>query len=164
MEKNISEDTPSSIARLMHLGIPVLQRVHRELFGEDCTVRHLLYLRRKIAWELQARAEGGLPEESRQYALGIAWQTILRTRAHSRSRPSATSTVSLGHDTRLPPPGTMLRRDFKGKSVTVKVLSTGFEYDGRVFGSLSAIANEVTGGNWNGFVFFRLARDVHHGR
>jgi hypothetical protein len=48
--------------------------------------------------------------------------------------------------------------------VLVKVLSAGFEYDGRIFGSLSAIANEVTGGNWNGFVFFRIARGAARGR
>jgi hypothetical protein len=38
-----------------------------------------------------------------------------------------------------------VRRDFRGKAVLVKVLNAGFEYDGRTFGSLSAIANEVTG-------------------
>jgi Protein of unknown function (DUF2924) len=48
--------------------------------------------------------------------------------------------------------------------VVVKVLSAGFEFDGRVFSSLSAIANEVTGGNWNGFVFFRLTRDARRRR
>jgi hypothetical protein len=121
-------------------------------------------LRRKLAFELQARATGGLAEESRQHALAIAWQTTLRTRAHSPSSFPVNSTVSLGHDTRLPPPGTLLRRDFRGKAVLVKVLSAGFEYDGRIFGSLSAIANEVTGGNWNGFVFFRLARGAARGR
>jgi hypothetical protein len=164
MEKDISEDGNDRIKRLMRLGIPALQRTHRELFGEDCPVLHVRYLRRKLAWELQARAAGGLSEESRQHALAIAWQTTLRTRAHSQSSRPLNSTVSLGHDTRLPPPGTILRRRFKGKSVLVKVLSTGFEYDGRVFGSLSAIANEVTGGNWNGFVFFGLTRKARHGR
>jgi hypothetical protein len=39
-----------------------------------------------------------------------------------------------------------------------------FAYDGRVFGSLTPIANEVTGGNWNGFVFFGLNRGARHGR
>jgi hypothetical protein len=122
------------------------------------------YLRRKLAFELQVRAAGGLPEPSRQHALGIAWQTTLRTRAHSQSSRPVNSTVSLGHDTRLPPPGTLLRRRFHGKVVLVKVLAAGFEYDGRVFGSLTPIANEVTGGNWNGFVFFGLARTARHGR
>jgi hypothetical protein len=158
------QDVPAE--RVLRMRIPALQRVHRLLFGRDSTVTHVLYLRRKLAWELQARAAGGLSEESRQHALGIAWQTTLRTRAPSSSRPSrpVNSTVSLGHDTRLPPPGTLLRRQFKDKSVLVKVLSAGFEYEGRIFGSLSPIANEVTGGNWNGFVFFGLTKDRRHGR
>jgi hypothetical protein len=164
MQKNISEDRNVVIERLMRLGVPALQRKHCELFGKDCTVRHVRYLRRKLAWELQARAEGRLSEESRQHALAIAWQTTLRTRFHSRASRPVNSTVSFGHDTRLPPPGTLLRRRFKGKSVLVKVLATGFEYEGRIFGSLSPIANEVTGGNWNGFVFFGLTRNAHHGR
>ena len=163
MEKENSSTLRDSIERLMRLGIPGLQRTHRELFGADSSVLHVGYLRRKLAWELQAREDGRLPEEMRQYALNIAWQTTLRTRAHTRSRP-VNSTVSFGHDTRLPPPGTMLRRNFKGKQVLVKVLAAGFEYEGRVFGSLSAIANEVTGGNWNGFVFFRLVRGALNGR
>ena len=164
MEKNISHDEDARIEGLMRLGIPALQQTHRELFGKDCTVLHVLYLRRKLAFELQARAHGSLSEESRQHALGIAWQTTLRTRAHSHASRPVTATISLGHDTRLPPPGTFLKRSFKGKLVLVKVLAAGFEYDGRIFGSLSPIANEVTGSNCNGFVFFGLSRDAHRGR
>jgi Protein of unknown function (DUF2924) len=164
MEKNISDDGEARIEGLMRLGIPALQQTHRELFGQDCTVLHVLYLRRKLAFELQARAHGSLSEESRQHALGIAWQTTLRTRARSPASRPVNATISLGHDTRLPPPGTFLKRSFKGKSVLVKVLAAGFEYDGRIFGSLSPIANEVTGGNSNGFVFFGLSKDARHGR
>jgi hypothetical protein len=103
MEKNISDDGNELIEGLMRLGIPALQQTHRELFGTDCTVLHVLYLRRKLAWELQMRAQGSLSEESRQHALGIAWQTTLRTRARSHASRSVNATISLGHDTRLPP-------------------------------------------------------------
>jgi Protein of unknown function (DUF2924) len=164
MEKDISVKPNALVEKLMRQGIPALQRTHRELFGKDCTVLHVRYLRRKLAFELQARAAGGLSEESRRHALAIAWQTTLRTRTYSQPSRPVNSTVSLDHDTRLPPPGTLLRRRFRGKSVLVKVLAAGFEYDGRIFGSLSSIANEVTGGNWNGFVFFGLTRDIRHGR
>ena len=162
--EGLSGNQHAAISRLMRQGIPALQRIHRELFGRDCPVLHVHYLRRKLAWELQARAEGGLSEESRQLALGIAWQTTLRTRAHSRPFRPVTSTLSLGHDTRVPPPGTLLRRQFKGKSVLVNVLAAGFEYDGQVFGSLSGIAQAVAGGHWNGFAFFGLTRNGACGR
>lgn len=164
MEKDTFTAAEEPVARLLRLQIPALQRIHRSLFGKDSTVVHLLHLRRKLAWELQARATGGLAEEARRYALALAWQTTLRTRAHGQSSRPVNSTVSFGHDTRLPPPGTLLRREFQGRQVQVKVLAAGFEYEGRVFASLSAIANLVTGGNWNGFVFFRLARHAPRGR
>lgn len=154
-----------TVERVLAMRIPALQRVHRLLFGKDSTVRHVLYLRRKLAWELQARATGGLPERCRQHALGIAWQTTLRTRAASgRLAQPLNPNLSLGHDTRLPPPGTLLKRQFRSKTVLVKVLAAGFEYEGRLFSSLSAIANQITGGNWNGFVFFGLNRAGRHGQ
>jgi Protein of unknown function (DUF2924) len=163
MEKE-TIDPHALIEPLMRLGIPALQRRHRELFGKDCPVLHVCYLRRKLAWELQARAAGGLAEEARQHALNIAWQTTLRTRAPAPRSAAGKSTLWFGHDTRLPPPGSVLRRHFRGQAVLVKVLAAGFEYQGRVYGSLSSIANKVTSGNWNGFVFFRLTREARHGR
>jgi hypothetical protein len=41
------------------------------------------------------------------------------------------------------------------------VLDDGFEYDGRQYRSLSAIAIEITGTRWNGFLFFGLTREAH---
>ena len=69
---------------------------------------------------------------------------------------TVTTTLRCGHDSRLPLPGSLLARDYKGQTIVVKVLDSGFEYDGRVFGSLSAVAQEVTGAKWNGFAFFGL--------
>ena len=59
-------------------------------------------------------------------------------------------------DPRLPPPGTYLEREYKGRRIIVKVLVDGFEFDGENYRSLSAIAHEVTGTKWNGFLFFNL--------
>jgi hypothetical protein len=59
-------------------------------------------------------------------------------------------------DGRLPPPGTVLSRPYKGGTVQVQVLANGFEYRGEVFRSLSAVARAVTGSHCNGFLFFRL--------
>ncbi len=59
-------------------------------------------------------------------------------------------------DPRLPPPGTYLEREYKGRRVIAKVLDGGFEFDGEIYRSLSAIAHKVTGTKWNGFLFFNL--------
>ena len=55
-------------------------------------------------------------------------------------------------------PGTVLTRDFKGRLLRVTVLDAGFEFEGRVHRSLSAIAELVTGTRWNGFLFFGLTK------
>ena len=53
--------------------------------------------------------------------------------------------------------GTKLVREFRGKRYSVTVIASGFEYNGRKYKSLSAIANEITGTRWNGKKFFGVA-------
>ena len=59
-------------------------------------------------------------------------------------------------DDRLPMPGTMLQRKYKGHIYEVEVLDGGFAYDGEVYRSLSAVAYAITGGHWNGYLFFNM--------
>ena len=59
---------------------------------------------------------------------------------------------------RLPPPGAVLTRTFKGADHQVTVLDEGFEYRGQRHTSLSQLAREITGTNWNGFLFWGLER------
>ena len=70
----------------------------------------------------------------------------------------ATEDAPVDRDPRLPPPGTVLTRAFKGVEHKVTVLDEGFEYRGERHNSLSQIARDITGTNWNGFLFFRLKR------
>ncbi len=56
----------------------------------------------------------------------------------------------------LPPPGTVITRPYKGATLQVRVLETGFEFEGEVYKSLSAVAKKVTGSHCNGLAFFRL--------
>jgi hypothetical protein len=71
-----------------------------------------------------------------------------------------TTVLASNADNRLPPPGTIITREYKGQTLDVKVLASGFEYAGEVFKSLSAVAKTVTGQHVNGFAFFRLAKEV----
>ena len=52
----------------------------------------------------------------------------------------------------------MLKRDYKGRTVRVKVLANGFEFEGERYRSLTAVARAVTGNHWNGYHFFNLRR------
>jgi Protein of unknown function (DUF2924) len=69
---------------------------------------------------------------------------------------TTTATVRRRLDKRLPTPGTTITREYRGDRLEVKVLATGFEYEGEVYKSLSAVAKAVTGQHWNGYYFFGL--------
>ena len=72
-----------------------------------------------------------------------------------RSRAKATGKAA-ARDPRLPVVGTLLRREFKGKTIEVKVTADGFEYGDQTFKSISAVARRITGYMVSGPVFFRL--------
>ena len=61
-------------------------------------------------------------------------------------------------DPRIPRPGVVLSRPYHGQEIRVTVLEEGFEWNGRRFRSLSALAREVTGQRWNGLLFFGLTK------
>jgi len=162
------------IGQLPRLGPSELQAIHREMFGAEHPIANCQHLRRKIAWHIQAAKEGGLPEAVRSYALSIAHETDLRTRIgeNAMRRQTAipadlaatTKVVSTSADSRLPMPGSLLVKKYRERTLVVKVLDDGFEYEGRHYTSLSTIAGEITGTRWNGFAFFGLAKETRHGR
>jgi Protein of unknown function (DUF2924) len=161
------------LADLPGMNASQLQSVHRRLFGLEHPVSNCQHLRRKIAWHLQAAADGGLPEIVRQYAIGVARSTELRARISQNSArrhtgvpldQTATSRVVETRDTRLPMPGSLIVKTYKAETLVVKVLDGMFEYAGRRFSSLSSIAREITGTRWNGFAFFGLAQETRRGQ
>jgi hypothetical protein len=162
------------IEGLRRLTVGGMRDKYREVFGEETRSHHKDFLFRRIAWRLQANAEGGLSERARRRALEIANDADLRIRApkdsgHRNAANGRTAVTALGtmravggsRDGRLPAAGTLLTRDFKGQTHVVKVLDDGFEYEGRQYRSLSAIAGEITGTRWNGFLFFGLTQEAH---
>jgi hypothetical protein len=141
---------------------------YRAVFGWESRSNHKQFLLRRIAWRLQANAEGGLSERARQRALALAEEADLRSRApESFLKELASPGGKKPCDPRLPAPGQWLSRKFQGQTVSVEVLETGFRYQERVYKSLSAVARYVTGVQWNGFSFFALhgrAERHHDGR
>ncbi len=151
------------LAALERLTVAELRRRYEEVFGEACRSNHKQWLVKRLIWRLQANEEGGLSERARRRAAELADDADLRLKAPpaKKTAPAAgqgrvvQGTVE-GWDARLPPPGTVLCRPYKGTSVRVTVLPGGFEHEGEVYKSLSAVAKAVTGTHTNGFLFFRL--------
>lgn len=154
----------SHIAQKIHaltgMNISQLRRCWKELFGEVATSRNKVFLRRRLAWRMQSLAEGSLTERALRRAEELARDADLRIRAPRdccTTDPTRTVVVAMPErDPRLPAAGTVLLRDFKGRRLAVTVLQEGFEFEGKTWPSLSAIAKEVTGTRWNGFIFFGL--------
>ena len=142
------------IDQLRHKTVAELKVRYLELFGETSRSNHKQFLVRRIAWRVQALAEGDLSERARERALSLAHDADLRLSAPHGS--SGTTTPGQHRDSRLPAAGTILRRAFRDQNITVHVLEKGFQYDGIVYPSLSAVARHVSGTQWNGFSFFRL--------
>jgi len=151
------------IEGLRHMTVGQLKDKYREAFGEDSRSNHKQFLFRRIAWRLQANAWGGLSERARRRALEIANDADLRIRAPKNflrqeldgSRTAETS-VEPTQDPRLPTPGTMLVRRYRGKNIVVRVREDGFEHGNQVHRSLSSAVRAATGTPWNGFAFFGL--------
>jgi hypothetical protein len=149
----------NEVATLQRLSIGQLRQRFAELFGEATAASNRTWLVKRIAWRMQALAEGDLSERARRRAAELARDADLRLNP-PRSQTTTTTTsepvsVPAPVDPRLPPPGTILTRPYKGQLVQVQVLTDGFAYGGRVYASLSAVAKAITGTHTNGFHFFR---------
>jgi DUF2924 family protein len=163
------------IAALVRLTVPELRGRYAALFGEATGAGNKRWLIKRLAWRLQAVAEGELSERARQRALELANDADLRL---SPPRPAATADPASTEpaqtevpgttpdgaasprryaDARLPAPGGILSRVYKGQRLEVTVLNRGFGFEGMVYRSLSAVAKAITGAHCSGYLFFRLS-------
>ena len=159
----MDHDWQTELAALTRMRVSALRGKYAELFGEPTRTGNKTWLVRRIAWRLQALAEGDLSERARRRAEELACDADLRlTPPHGApTTPVATPdrskpTLKLRSDSRVPPPGTVLTRSYKGRTLRVQVLGHGFLYAGQTYPSLSAVAKAVTGSHCNGYLFFRL--------
>jgi len=150
------------LAALPRLTVTALRGRYAQVFGEATRVGNKAWLIKRIAWRLQALAEGDLSARARRRAAELANDADLRL---SPPRPTPTVPVSAvdtgrarlpGKQGRLPPAGTILTRLYKGTTVQVRVLEHGFVYEGTIYSSLSAVAKAITGSHCSGRLFFRL--------
>lgn len=147
------------LAALRRMSVGELRLRYAEVFGEPTRSRHKQWLIKRILWRMQALAEGDLSERARRRAEELANDADLRLRPPRAPAavPQTQAAQALAkRSSRLPPPGSILTRPYKGETLQVKVLPQGFEYEGEVYKSLSAVAKAITGSHINGYLFFRL--------
>ena len=158
-------DVIREIDKLKCMTVQGLRERYCEVFGEATRSGNKDFLWKRIAWRLQANAEGDLTERARRRAGEIADDADIRIRPPagafkpvgvSSSKRTASYTFQSDHDRRLPMPGTVLNREYKGAFIRVMVMEKGFEYNGEVYRTLTAITRKVTGTRWNGYHFFGL--------
>jgi Protein of unknown function (DUF2924) len=140
--------TNSVLAQLAALkGAPasVLKIKWRALFDTEPPPYNRRFLESRLAYRIQELAYGGLKKETVEQLRILGKQYD--------GKPGSRSKIRLD---RLPIAGTRLIREWQGVQHCVTVRSDDFEFEGRPYKSLSAIAREITKVRWNGWVFFGL--------
>ena len=138
-------DVLGRIAALAATPVAELKQQWRELFGKEPPAFNRPYLVSRLTYRIQDLAYGGLRPETRARLEALGEQldggnvVLRRTRADSR-----------------PLTGTRLLREWHGVEHAITVMADGFDWEGRPYKSLSAIARAITGTRWNGWTFFGL--------
>lgn len=141
----MSDQVLARLAALKTTPTPKLRDQWRQLFDSEPPPFNRQYIESRLAYRIQELAYGGLrPETVRR--LEKLGEELDGGRISVRKRPANDRPVS----------GTRLIRDYQGVEHCVTVRDDDFEYQGRPYKSLSAIARAITGTQWNGQAFFGL--------
>lgn len=131
------------ILALSTMTMPQLWALWDRFFARRPARPNRVHLESRLAYKLQEEAFGALPVETRELLANYG------ARFSKIKTPASRSRVVL--------PGTQLLREFDGRQYTVTALPDGYyEFDGKSYRSLSAIAKCITGTQWSGPAFFGL--------
>ena len=136
---------PARLAALKTATTPDLKAQWRDLFDNEPPPFNRRYLESRLAYRIQELSLGGLKPETIRRLERLGEELDGGDRKKSRVRADA-----------MPIVGTRLIREWQGVEHVVTVTADGFEWQGRPYKSLSAIARAITGTRWNGWVFFGL--------
>ena len=133
------------VGALKGLPMPDLKQQWRDLFDREPPPYNRKFLESRLAYRIQELAYGGLKPE-----------TIRRLEALGEQLDGGDVAVRKRKMDDRPIAGTRLIREWQGIEHCVTVLQEGYEYSGRPYKSLSAVARAITGTRWNGWLFFGL--------
>jgi hypothetical protein len=141
----MSDPLLAQLAALKGSSAPALKAKWRALFDSEPPPYNRRFLESRLAYRIQELAYGGFKKE-----------TVERLRVLAKQYDGKAREKIKGRGRSLPIAGTRLVREWHGIEHSVTVRGEDFEYQGRPYKSLSAIAREITGVRWNGWVFFGL--------
>jgi len=133
------------VAALKVMSTPKLKEQWQALFDTPPPPYNRHFLESRLAYRIQELAYGGLKPE-----------TVRRLEQLGEQLDGGNIAVRKVRDSDQPIAGTRLLRAYQGIEHTVTVMQDGYEWQGRPYKSLSAIARAITGTRWNGLVFFGL--------
>jgi len=133
------------LAALKEMSVRELKAEWAKLFGADVPNNSRPFLEQRLAYRIQELTFGGLSKPTRQLLDALADEV--------EGKKVRKSVIA---DPRNPVIGTRLVREWNGVEHVITVLRDGFDWQGRRYKTLSAIARTITGTNWNGYRFFGL--------
>ncbi|MBI5866929.1 MAG: DUF2924 domain-containing protein [candidate division Zixibacteria bacterium] len=162
------------LAALTEMNLGALREEYEKVFGKASLSRNRKQLVKKIAEKIQAdaAATGASTEPALKPTLTVKFERKRgkksggkgkgrsKRKAAAEGKETATTSHTMRQrDPRLPKVGTTIERVYKGKKLLVRVTEDGFEYQGKPYRSLSALAMAITGAKaMNGFLFFALGK------
>jgi hypothetical protein len=142
----LTDTVLARVAALKDMPIPALKQQWRDLFDSEPPPYNRRFLEHRLAYRIQELAYGGLKPETLKRLKVLAEELDGGDPERRRRRQGADRPIT----------GTRLIREYQGLEHCVTVRDADFEYQGRPYKSLSAIARAITGTRWNGLLFFGL--------
>ena len=143
--KDIDGNVLAQLLALKKLSVNELKTKWLQLFGDGAPNNARAFLEARIGYRLQELVYGGPTPETKRVLDLLADEV-----------EGKVTRKSMMADPRNPMPGTKLVREWDGVEHNVTVLGDGFEWQGRKYKSLSAVAKSITGTSWSGYRFFGL--------
>jgi hypothetical protein len=142
----LTDTVLARLAALKEMPILALKQQWRDLFESEPPPYNRRFLEHRLAYRIQELAYGGLKPETLKRLKALAEELDGGDPERRRRRQGADRPIT----------GTRLIREYQGVEHCVTVRNEDFEYQGRPYKSLSAIARAITGTRWNGLLFFGL--------
>ena len=141
----MSDMVLAQLAALKTTSTADLKALWRKLNDTEPPPYNRRFLESRLAYRIQELAFGGLKPAMLKKLEALGEQIDGRCSGKRRPRTDA-----------KPIAGTRLVREWQGTVQTVTVTADGYEWQGRPYQSLSAVARAITGTRWNGWTFFGL--------